>query len=125
MARYKSFKLDVLGDLETLNGSFIMIEDQDVIKQAIEIALESSKQDWFLNLDDGITYFSDDGILGSKKVTQRTDTEFQAAVLNVLDGNAVDQINSYRSNLENNTLTVDLEALTVFGSLRIQQTISL
>lgn len=125
MARYKSFKLDVLGDLETLNGSFIMIEDQDVIKQAVEIALESSKQDWFLNLDDGITYFGDDGILGSKKVTQRTDTEFQAAVLNVLDGNAVDQINSYRSNLENNTLTVDLEALTVFGSLRVQQTISL
>jgi hypothetical protein len=125
MARYKSFKLDALGDLETLNGSFIIIEDQDVIKQAVEIALESSKKDWFLNLDDGITYFGDDGIIGSKRVTQRTDTEFQAAVLNVLDGNAVDQINSYRSNLENNTLTVDLEALTVFGSLRIQQTISL
>lgn len=116
MAIYRDYKLDSVGDLLIENGSFVIIEDQDVLKQQLETNLLLVKKDWFLNFDEGINLFGNDsGILGSTKLTAEDESQFQIACTKI-DG--IEQILDFNYTIENNLLTVTIKTLSVFGEIR-------
>ena len=126
MATYADYKLTVDGDRAIENGSFVLIYDSDVIKQQIETNLKLSKKDWFLNLDEGIQYFSnatdEGGILGAREITTAQEGPLQAAAENTL---GVTALNNFEIDLLTTELIVKVEALTEFGDVTLETTIGL
>lgn len=119
MATYIDFKINESGDVVVENGEFVFVEDQEVLRQQAKINLQLSKQDWFLDFSEGITYFDDDdGILGARIITPLMETELQEAVLRV---EGIEVINSFEYDFTDNELNVTIQALTVFGELSIDQ----
>lgn len=124
MATYIDYKLTEDGDREIENGDFVMVEDEVVIQQQVETNIKQSKRDWFLNLDEGIRYFNsetlEDGIFGAKIITAEQEGQIQAAVENTL---GIIALNAFELNLTDNTLFVEIEALTEFGE--VAQTVTI
>lgn len=50
----KAIKLDENGDYIIENGSFVMIEGNEQLAQEVRIAVQTSKGEWFLDLDEGM-----------------------------------------------------------------------
>jgi len=124
MTTYIDYKLTIDGDREVENGDFVMVYDEDVIKQQVETNIKKSKRDWFLNLDEGIRYFNsetlEDGIFGAKIITPEQEGQIQAAVENTL---GIIALNRFELNLTTDTLFVEIEALTEFGE--VAQTVTI
>ena len=117
MATYRDYKLDSDGDLLIENGSFVIIEDEDVLKQQLETNLLLVKKDWFLNFDEGLNLFGNDsGILGSTKLTAEDEAQFQIACTKI-DG--IEQILDFTYSIVDHLLTVDIKTLSVFGEIRL------
>ena len=121
MPTYIDYKLDADGDRATENGTFVLVEDADVIKQQMETNLKLSKKDWFLNLDEGILYFdNDNGIMGARKITTAQEGQLIAASENTI---GVISLNTFELDLQRTELLVTIEALTEFGEIELETTI--
>lgn len=121
MATYTDYKLDANGDRAIENGTFVLVEDKDVIAQQMETNLKLSKKDWFLNFDEGILYFDNEaGILGSKVITTAQEGQLQAAAENTV---GVISLNNFEFDLQRTELIVTIEALTEFGELELEVTV--
>ncbi len=123
MATYTDYKLDSNGDRAIENGTFVLVENKDVIAQQMETNLKLSKKDWFLNFDEGILYFDNEtesGILGSKVLTTAQEGQLQAAAENTT---GVISLNNFEFDLSRTELTVTIEALTEFGELELEVTV--
>lgn len=121
MATYTDYKLDSNGDYVIENGAFVFVEDREVILQNVETALNLYKKDWFLNFDEGITYYdNDDGLFGTRAVTVRQEAEITNIILNV---EGVELLESISFDLQNNELTVNCVYMTIFGQ-REEQTVN-
>jgi hypothetical protein len=126
MATYTDYKLTSDGDRAIENSAFVIIEDEEVIKQQMETNLKLSKKDWFLNFDEGIQYFDtnddniDDGILGARTITTAQEGQLQAAAENTI---GVVALNSFEFDLLTTSLVVRIEALTEFGEIELETVI--
>jgi hypothetical protein len=121
MATYTDYKLDASGDRAIENGSFVIVEDAEVIKQQMETNLKLSKKDWFLNFDEGILFFDNDaGIMGAKTITTAQEGQLIAASENTL---GVISLNKFELDLGQTELVVDIEALTEFGVIELEVTL--
>lgn len=56
--------LDENGDVVIKNHIIQMVENTDLIKQTVRTVLSTNKNEWFLNIDEGINF---DNLLGKKK----------------------------------------------------------
>ncbi|MCH9712774.1 MAG: hypothetical protein K0U20_09140 [Proteobacteria bacterium] len=123
MATFLDYKLNDDGDYAIENADFVIIQDIDVVKQQVETNLKLSKKDWFLNFDEGITFFDNqNGLLGSKSLTTFNEAELQIAILST-DG--IDTINDFSYELTNNSLTVNIIANTIFGQVELNTVINI
>lgn len=115
MPKYTDYKYDpITGDRVIDKGAFAFVYDADVIRQNVETSLRSSKNDWFLDLTEGITYFDNDaGLLGTKKVTLRQEAEINNAILSTT---GVEILESLTFDLEDNKLTINATYYTEFGT---------
>lgn len=52
----KNFKLDSNGDVVIKNNDIALIEGNDLLLQTIKTILGTNKREWFLNLNEGITF---------------------------------------------------------------------
>lgn len=52
----KSFALDENGDLLISNGQIQMVFDENLIRQKVKTVLSTNKNEWFLNVDEGINF---------------------------------------------------------------------
>lgn len=50
----KSFLLDNKGDLVMKNGTFVIVEGNEELKQQIRMSLLTSKGEWFLDVEEGM-----------------------------------------------------------------------
>ncbi len=120
MATYEDYKLSSTGDRAIENGSFVLVEDAEVIKQQMETNLKLSQKDWFLDFDEGILYFdNDNGILGAKEITTAQEGQLQAAAENTI---GVVSLNKFEYDLGQTTLTVSIQAVTQFGEIDLTVT---
>jgi hypothetical protein len=121
MAEYLDFQLDNDGDFLIVAGSFPIIEDSIVLKQQVETNLKLAKKDWFLNFDEGMTFFDNkDGIFGAKEITPTMEAEFQTAVLSI---NGIESIIDFSYEFTDNSLNVKMTLLTSFGEEKVNTTI--
>jgi hypothetical protein len=119
MATYRTFKETSTQDLSFENGDFPFVEDREAVNQQVETNLRLSKDNWFLNLDEGINYAGEGGVLGRKEITSATEAVF----VNEITGTyGVRELSSIELELEDNTLTVDAVYIDVFSE---EQTIEI
>lgn len=50
----KALKIDENGDFILQNGSFVMVEGNEQLAQEVRIAIQTSRGEWFLDLDEGL-----------------------------------------------------------------------
>ena len=83
-------------DLVFVNGSCpVKTNEGDVVAQRLFIMLRTWQQEWFLNLDHGVPYWS---ILGTKQSKESIDRILQAKVL---DEQGVAEIVTWTSTFDN------------------------
>lgn len=113
MATYRIFKETPTQDLAFENGDFVFIEDREAVRQQVETNTRLSQGNWFLNLDEGINYAGEGGILGTKIVTPDTEAAFIDAITKTF---GVVELRSIDFLLEDNTLKVNGEYLDEFST---------
>jgi hypothetical protein len=75
-AKYSTFKETEDRDLAIENGDFVLLEDQDAIQQQLGTTLRLNKNDWFLDLDEGLRWTDNDrGILGANELSPENEAE--------------------------------------------------
>ena len=120
MAKYQAYKIDeISGDYALENGTFVLVEDLDFVKQKLKYVVKLSKKDWFLNFDEGITYFDNQkGLMGSRELSTLNEGEIRAMVLSV---EGVLQIKDFNYTITSNEMTIELVVLTEFGEATIAE----
>ena len=77
-----SLKLDPLFyDFRISDGKFVLVRGSDTVRDRIEIILNTQKGEWFLNVDDGVDYYGDDGILSQQKPAEEISAIIRLAIL--------------------------------------------
>lgn len=113
MAKFRIFKETPTQDLAFEGGDFVFVEDKKAVRQQVETNTRLSEGNWFLNLDEGINYAGEGGILGSKIVTPDIEAEFIDTIANTF---GVVELRSIDFLLEDNTLKVNGEYLDEFST---------
>lgn len=113
MSTFRIFKETETQDLAFENGDFPLSEDKEAVRQQVETNTRLSLGNWFLNLEEGINYAGEGGILGSKTVTPDIEAEFIDAITNTF---GVVELTSINFLFENTILQVTGEYLDVFSA---------
>lgn len=118
MAKYQAYKIDeTSGDYTLENGTFVLVEDLDFVKQKLKYVVKLSKNDWFLNFDEGVTYFDNQkGLMGSRELSTLNEGEIRSIVLSV---EGVLQIKEFNYTIANDEMIIELVVLTEFGEATI------
>jgi len=118
MTTFRDYKYDSINGFVIENGAPVFVEDADVIKQQIITNLNSVAGDWFLNFTEGIGYFDkEDPLLGATNLSVAKEAEIRAAVTKV---NGVEQITELNYEIINNTINVNIVALSIFGAIEAE-----
>jgi len=118
MTTFRDYKYDSINGFVIENGAPVFVEDADVIKQQIITNLNSVAGDWFLNFTEGIGYFDkEDPLLGTTKLSVAKEAEIRAAVTKV---NGVEQITELNYEIINNTININIVALSIFGAIEAE-----
>lgn len=114
MTIYQSFKLTPEGDLAIENGDFVLIEDEEVIRQQLEINYKLAKRNWFLNLDEGLNFFdNENGIIGNKTLSDENRAEMIEIGTNTV---GVKELINFDAQIDSEgVLTVILKSVTIFS----------
>jgi len=115
MAGNQDFKLDLAThDLEISDYDFVMIEEQDRIRQEATIHLLTARGEWFLNILHGVPYFQDIWVKDPDR--SLVDAVFKAELMKVDD---VTAITSFSIDLDAATriATITFSVTTTFGRI--------
>jgi len=75
-AQFITWKETDTQDLAVEDGSFVLLEDQDAVVQQLGTTLRLAKNDWFLDLNEGLRYIDGErGILGTSALSLENETE--------------------------------------------------
>ncbi len=101
MATYQSFNEDLNCDLLIENGDFVMVEDAEFVAQQIGTDYRLAKNNWFLDLDEGLNYIDgDDGIYGARSITPELE---QAFIITSTEGVGVRELSGITFDLDSNS----------------------
>ena len=123
MATYQTFKETDNQDLAFENGDFPFVTDREAVRQQIETNYRLSTDNWFLNLDEGINYAGDGGILGKKQLSPADEADFVDTAVNTYGVKELVSITFPA--VENNTQEVNLVYLDEFSEEEQTLTIGL
>ena len=71
MTTYQTLKEDSDQDLVVENGDLVLITDEDVVRQQLETNYRYSRNNWFLDLNEGLNVVGDDeSIIGSRVISE-------------------------------------------------------
>ncbi len=124
MALLSTDPIDILlgadGDLDLSSGGLEWSRGIAGVAQGCRIAMQAVKGEWFLNLDDGISYYENDVVPASRAILgQRFDeikalAEYRTALLGVPGvGKVLALVVDYNS--ETRALSVSWQVKTEFG----------
>jgi hypothetical protein len=101
-------------DIAFVDGDFVSVDGIEAIAQEIKIAIRNFKDDWFLDLDDGIDYFGD--VFKKHPDIAVIDTTLKDTILGI---DRVVKFTKYDLKIDNATreLKFDFEVLTDLGLL--------
>ncbi len=77
----RTIKLDADGDFDVSTGTLVILKGSDSIVQAVKIALQCFKGEWFLDPDSGVPFFQD--VLVKNPDPSVLQTVFRDAILEV------------------------------------------
>jgi len=121
MAELKDLKLsDDKHDLVFENYDLSFVSGLDRVKQNMRIRLWTFKEEWFLDLNAGLPWFTE--ILVKSPDLQVIDTLLRREILAVQDVLEIQQFN-LQYNASARTMRVDFTAKTTFGELELGETI--
>ena len=111
------FKLDTdTGDLDVSSGGFEIVEGADAIEQELRIRMKQVQGDWFLDLLQGLPYFSEIFINGPNEANIYA---IYSAELLAAD-NVLKVQRLLLSDIVNSTLTVDAQVLSTEGVVTVE-----
>ena len=114
MATYQTFKETSDQDLAIENGDLVLIEDAECVRQQLETNYRLSRNDWFLDLPEGLNYYdNENGIFGSRIISE----ENRAALIETGGTTiGVRELNSIEFTLEDGTLSIPIILTTEFST---------
>lgn len=108
------------GDIDLSSGGPQFSRGIDAVLQAIKIALQAVRGEWFADLEDGVPYFERDGVtadqalLGQQFDRGKAQAAFRDAILSAPGvGSIVSLVVTFES--VTRTLSVSFEVKTIFG----------
>lgn len=112
--------LDANGDLMIADGDIVFSKGLDAVVQSVRLVLNQGRGEWFLDLDEGVPYLSnddvteDEALIGSKFDALRARRIFRDAVLGAP---GVKELLSLAVTFDSATrkLTVECQVRTAFG----------
>jgi len=76
MPQYLIWKEDENQDKVIENGDFVLLEDEEAVIQQLGTTLRLAKNDWFMNLNEGLRWIDDErGILGADRLSLENEAE--------------------------------------------------
>jgi hypothetical protein len=113
----RDLQLDTDGDLELEAGDLVLIRGAEAIIQAVNIALQFVKGEWFYDLEAGVPYFQD--VLVKNPSPDLLQSTFRKAVLEV---KGIESVTSLSLTLDRSTrtLSVGWSAVSDVGLLSSQ-----
>lgn len=102
----KGFALDSNGDLLIENNRIQMINGNELVRQTVERVLHTNKGEWFLNLDEGITFSN---ILGKQKSEEIIRNEIEEGLSQVDSSFFIETFN-FNLDSVNRKLTINFVA---------------
>ena len=113
MAQLSSLALTKDGDLDITGSTFSISEDEETIRDQTEFRLQLIEGDWFLDLLEGIAYFTE--VFGKKEIDDTLEDQFK---LQILDTQGVTELLSISFDLDSiRTLNIDFVENTIFGEV--------
>jgi len=113
MTTYQTFKETVNQDLALEAGDFSFVTDREAVRQQIETNYRLSTDNWFLNLDEGINFAGEGGILGKKELSPADEADFVDTAVNTYG--VQELVSIVFPEIENNTQEVNLVYLDEFS----------
>lgn len=102
------------GDFDVSSGDLELVSDGEAIVQAVSIALQFVRGEWFYDLEAGVPYFQD--VLKKNPSPAVLQSTFRKAILDVRGVTAVTSL-SFTLDTKTRSLTVDWSASTDIGLL--------
>ena len=102
------------------NGDIVLLEDQDAVIQQIGTVLRLAKNDWFLDLDEGLRYLDADEqerqILGAPNLSLENETEIIEKINGVFGVVSLIELKSEFLN-DNTTFSITGTVTTIFSTI--------
>lgn len=102
----KGFALDKNGDVIIENNKIKIVNGKELIRQNVQTVLGTNKNEWFLNIDEGIDF---NNILGKKKDDEIIRNEILQGLQQV-DSSFVLETFNCELDRKNRKLTIDFKA---------------
>ena len=119
-AQFIVFKEDTEQNLAIESGDFVLLEDQDAIIQQVGTVLRLAKNDWFLDLEEGLRYLDaaeqERQILGAPKLSLENETEIIEKITGVFGVVSLINLNSEFLN-DNTSFRITGEVTTIFSTV--------
>ncbi len=119
-AQFIVFKEKSDQDLAIESGDFVLLEDQDAIVQQVGTVLRLAKNDWFLDLDEGLRYLDateqERQILGAPNLSLENETEIIEKINGVFGVVSLIDLNAEFLN-DNTTFSITGEVTTIFSTI--------
>ena len=113
MAQLSSLAITDDGDLDITGSTFSISEDADTIRDQTSFRLQLVEGDWFLDILEGIAYFTE--VFGKKEIDDSMEDQFK---LQILGTQGVTELLSIDFELDaNRSLNIDFTENTIFGEV--------
>jgi len=108
------------------NGDIVLLEDQDAIIQQLGTVLRLAKNDWFLDLDEGLRYLDADEqerqILGAPNLSLENETEIIEKINGVFGVVSLIDLSTEFLN-DNTTFSIKATVTTIFSTIPLSVSI--
>lgn len=121
MATYQTFKETADQDILIEDGDLVIIEDTECVRQQLETNFRLSKNDWFLDLNEGLNYYdNENGIFGARTLSEENKADL---IETGATSPGIRELNSIEFNIDDGTLTIPIVLTTEFSEEPEQVTV--
>lgn len=109
------------------NGDIVLLEDQDAIIQQLGTVLRLAKNDWFLDLDEGLRYLDAEEqerqILGAPNLSLENETEIIEKINGVFGVVSLIDLSTEFLN-DNTTFSIKATVTTIFSTIPLSVSVT-
>lgn len=98
-------------DYRIRNGRIVISSGADAARDRIFTALSTQLGEWFLDVDDGVPYYGEDGILGGKKSEGEVTAILRRRILSVPEVDRIESLSVSQDSFRH--VTVSAEVLLI------------